>query len=68
MNIAKNFLSTNFLKSMQSLADNNHWRDSFKDQLNVDFKDWMYSSIAKNLENKTKSSNFKDDICNDQLN
>lgn len=31
MNIAKNFLSTNFMKSMQGLADNNHWRDSFKD-------------------------------------
>ena len=31
MNIAKNFLSTNFMKSMQSLADKNHWRNSFKD-------------------------------------
>lgn len=46
MNIAKNFLSTNFMISMKGLAANNHWRDSFKDQLNVDFKDWMYNSIA----------------------
>ena len=29
LNIAKNFLSTNFKKSMQYLADKNHWRDSF---------------------------------------
>lgn len=34
----------------------------------MDFKDWMYSSIAKNLENKKKSSNFKDEICSEQLN
>jgi len=65
MNIAKNFLSTNFMKSMQSLADKNHWRDSFKDQLNVDYKDWLYDSVAKTLENKGKSGNFKDEICNE---
>lgn len=29
LNIAKQFLSTNFKKSMQFLADKNHWRDSF---------------------------------------
>ena len=52
---------------MQYLADKNHWRNTFKDQLNVDFKDWMYNSIATNLENKQKSSNFKDSICTDQL-
>lgn len=67
LNIAKNFLSTNFKKSMQHLADKNHWRNTFKDQLNVDFKDWMYNSIATNLGNKEKSSNFKDSICTDQL-
>ena len=53
---------------MQGLADKNHWRDSFKDQLNVDFKDWMYDSIAKNIENKSKACNFKDSIANEQLN
>jgi hypothetical protein len=52
---------------MQHLASKNHWRDTFKDQLNVDFRDWMYDSIAKTLENKAKSSNFKDAICSEQL-
>jgi hypothetical protein len=46
------------------LADKNHWRDSFKDQLNVDYKDWMYDSIAKTIENKTKAGDFKDGLCN----
>ena len=63
LNIAKQFLSTNFKKSMQFLADKNHWRDSFQDQLNVDFKDWIYGSISQNISNKQKSSNFKDSIC-----
>ena len=64
MNIAKNFLANNFKKSMQHLADKNHWRNTFKDQLNVDFKDWIYDSVAQNLTNKTRSKNFKDGICN----
>lgn len=34
----------------------------------MDFKDWMYDSIAKNLNNKEKSSAFKDSICSEQLN
>jgi len=67
LNIAKSFLSTNFKKSMQHLADKKHWRDTFKDQLNVDFKDWMYNQIATNLENKAKSNVFKDGICTSEL-
>lgn len=55
LNIAKNFLSNNFKKSMQFLADKNHWRDSFKDQLNVDYKEWMYAAVSQNLENKMKA-------------
>lgn len=67
LNIAKNFLSTNFKKSMQHLADKKHWRNTFKDQLNVDFKDWMYDTITDNLTNKAQSANFKDGIFTDQL-
>lgn len=67
MNIAKNFLASNFKKSMKHLADKNHWRNTFKDQLNVDYKDWLYDSIAQNLTNKARSKNFKDNICNTQI-
>lgn len=52
---------------MQILADKNHWRDTFQDQLNVDFKDWMYDQVAQNLSNKKKSKVFKDGICTEQL-
>ena len=67
LNIAKSFLASNFKKSMQHLADKKHWRNTFKDQLNVDFKDWMYNSITDNLVNKAHSANFKDGICTDQM-
>ena len=33
LNIAKTFLSNNFKSSMSFLADKNHWRNSFEDQL-----------------------------------
>lgn len=67
LNIAKSFLSTNFKKSMQQLADKNHWRNTFEDQLNVDLKDWMYDQVTQNLANKKKSKVFKDGICTEQL-
>jgi hypothetical protein len=52
---------------MQFLADKNHWRNTFKDQLNVDFREWMYNSIAKTIENKHKAQGFEDQICDEQL-
>ena len=67
LNISKTFLSTNFKMSMQFLADKNHWRDTFKDQLNVDFREWLYDSVTRNLTNKQKASSFKDEVYSGQL-
>jgi len=52
LNIAKTFLANNFKKSMGYLSEKNHWRDTFKDQLNVNFKDWLLESVENNLSNK----------------
>lgn len=52
LNIAKSFLSNNFKSSMQFLADKNHWRDTFKDQLNVNFRDWLMKEVGTTLSNK----------------
>jgi hypothetical protein len=52
---------------MKILADKKHWRDTFQDQLNVDYKDWMYEQVAQNLSNRKKSKAFKDAICTNQL-
>lgn len=47
------------------MADKNHWRDSFQDQLQVDYKEWMINAVTQNLENKAKSAVFKDKIAKD---
>ena len=39
LNISKKFLSGCFMGTMTMLAENSYWRDGFKDQLNVAFKD-----------------------------
>ena len=52
---------------MQYLADKNHWRDTFKDQLNVNFKEWMLDAVAKNIENNQRSCTFKESLCDEQL-
>lgn len=45
LNISKRFLSGCFMGTMQQLADHSYWRDSFKDQLTVAFKDHILSSV-----------------------
>ena len=67
LNIAKSFLANNFVQSMQFLADKNHWRDTFKDQLNVNFKEWLVSSVEHNLSNKQKACVQNNQICDDEL-
>ena len=67
LNIAKTFLGNNFKQSMQFLADKNHWRDSFKDQLNVNFKEWLYDSVVTNIGNKQKASTFEDGLATEQI-
>lgn len=61
--MAKTFLANNFVNSVKHLAEKKHWKDTFKDQLHCDFKDWIYGTVARNLENKKKAKAEQDDIC-----
>jgi hypothetical protein len=65
LNIAKSFLANNFKQSMQFMADKNHWRDTFKDQLNVDYKDWLMDSVSNSLSNKQKTCINNNQLCDD---
>lgn len=67
LNIAKNFLANNFKQSVQYMADKNHWRDTFKDQLNVNFKDWLMDSVGSNLQNKQKTCINSNELCDQQI-
>lgn len=67
LNVAKNFLANNFKHSMQFLADKNYWRDSFKDQLNVTYHEWLIDAVASNLNNKQLASSQNNELCDEQI-
>ena len=53
---------------MQFLAEKNHWRETFKDQLNVNFKEWMLGAVSNHLTNKQQANTFNDQQCDQNLN
>ena len=67
LNLAKTFLKNNFLNSVKALAEKKHWKDTFKDQLQCEFKDWLYGSVVQNLKNKQASKSEQDSICTEQF-
>jgi hypothetical protein len=67
LNVAKSFLRNNFLGSLKFLAKNDHWGNTFQDQLNVDFRDWMYGQVTQHLENKARAKAVKDTLCYQEL-
>ena len=67
LNLAKSFLKNNFVNSVKLLAEKRHWKDTFKDQLHCEYKDWLYSAVSRNLTNKQKAKAEQDDICNNQF-
>lgn len=67
LNMAKTFLKNNFINSVKALAEKKHWKDTFKDQLHCEYKDWLYSSICQNLTNKKSSKVEQDSICKEQF-
>ena len=50
LNISKNFLRGCFMGTMHKLARHNYWRDGFKDQLTVAYKDSLLTSVRKDTE------------------
>lgn len=60
LNVAKSFLANNFMQSMKLLVSKNHWPNTFKEQLNVQYKDWLYEAINKNLANKGNVRELKE--------
>ena len=68
LNISKKFLSGCFMGTMTQLADHSYWRDGFKDQLTVAFKDQLLSSVLTETQKFDKSGNVIDEVIMDQLN
>jgi hypothetical protein len=47
---------------VQFLADNNVWRDSFTDQLNCVYKDWLYKKIDEEQLKESLSQHFQHQV------
>lgn len=45
LQMSKHFLQGAFNNTMKFLAEHSYWRDSFKDQLTVSFKDHLYEQV-----------------------
>ena len=50
LNISKRFLSGCFMGTMTQLNENSYWRDGFKDQLTVAFKDTLLGSVLNDTQ------------------
>ena len=62
LNIAKSYLSNTFVNSLQWLSDNSFWRNTFQDQLNTNYKDWLFGQIENELTKKASSHDLVDSI------
>ena len=67
LNISKQFLSGCFMGTMTQLADHSYWRDGFKDQLTVAFKDQLLSSVLTDTDKQYYASEVVDSMVSDQL-
>ena len=67
LNISKKFLSGCFMGTMKQLAEHSYWRDSFKDQLTVAFKDQLLSSVLVDTQKFDHSGSLLDSIVSEQL-
>ena len=61
LNISKQFLRGCFMGTMKQLAANSFWRDGFKDQLTVAYKDQLYTSVKADNDRFNKTGNFLDE-------
>lgn len=67
INIAKNFLSGCFMGTMKKLAKNNVWRDSFKDQLTVAYKESLLQAVRGDTDKFGRAFCYLDDKVASQL-
>lgn len=52
---------------MEFLASKNHWRDTFKDQLNINFQEWLIGSVAQNISNKVSGNVHNNELATEQI-
>ncbi len=62
LNMSKHYLQKTFNSSLQYLADCSYWRDTFQDQLQIIYKEWLFNKIEDNLTIEQKAAEFQDSV------
>jgi len=65
LNISKKFLSGCFDGTMTQLAEHSFWRDGFKDQLTVAFKDQLLSNVLTDSQKAQHTNTLLNGLVND---
>jgi hypothetical protein len=65
LNVAKQFLQGCFQGTMKHLAESNYWRDSFDDQLNIAFKQFITAKTVHQTSRATITANIIQDHVQD---
>ena len=66
--MSKHFLQGCFNNTMKFLAEHSYWRDSFKDQLTVAYKDHLYAQVQGDQAKRNNSEAFLDKVVATNLN
>ena len=62
LNISKKFLQGCYMGTMNQLAEHSYWRNGFKDQLTVAYKDQLLSSVLVETQKFSHSGSLLDGI------
>lgn len=67
LNISKNFLRGCFMGTMHKLAKHSFWRDGFKDQLTVAYKDGLLKNVRRDTEKFAQVGSYMDEKVSKQF-
>lgn len=56
--MARGYLKKTFPNCMTFLQENNYYRNRFEDQLNVNYREWLFKKVDEELQKESKSDNF----------
>jgi len=53
---------------MRYLKEHQYWRDSFKDEIRINYHEWLYQKVDEEFQKKQTAGQFQDDLTDNQIN
>lgn len=67
LSVAKAYLKNTFKNSLQHLSDTNYWRNTFKDQLNVDYREFLLQGVEQEMDTVDAYEGLNDLFCKERI-